>query len=137
MIDESSTSDALGTGTHGRHLHGECNRRRGEMNQAKLASQWSAPVSLRRLHVGNLSRFTSERELRAFCAGYGPLQSVTLVLQPRTLGKARLFGFVEYQTEEAAKHGLLAINGAMLHGHMLSVSVASHRTSETKDRGGT
>ena len=104
------------------------------MIQARLASRWNTPVSPRRLYVDNLSRFTSERELRAFCVGYGPVQSITLVLEPRTSGKSRLFGFVEYKTEEAAKHGLLALNGAMLHGHLLSVSVARERTAGTKGR---
>lgn len=106
------------------------------MSQAKLALQPRSAVSLRRLHVDNLSQSTSERELRAFCAGHGRLQSVTLVLEPRTRGgESRLFGFVEYQTDEAAEHGLLALNGATLHGQMLSVRVADERTPATKDGG--
>jgi len=105
------------------------------MSPAKLALEPRAPGSLRRLHVDNLSQSTSERELRAFCAGHGPLQSVTLVFEPRTTGgESRLFGFVEYQTEEAAEQGLLALNGAMLHGQTLAVRVACERTSTTKDR---
>jgi len=106
------------------------------MSQAKLALEPRPPGSPRRLHVDNLSQSTSERELRAFCAGHGPLQSVTLVFEPRTTGgESRLFGFVEYQTGEAAEHGLLALNGAMLHGHMLSVRVAGERTLAAEDPG--
>lgn len=107
------------------------------MNQAEIAQKCTAPVSprRRRLYVENLSRFTSERELRALFAGYGPLQSVTLVLDPRTAGKPRRGGFIEYKTEESARHGLLALNGAMLHGSLLSVSVALERMPATTDRG--
>lgn len=106
------------------------------MSQTNLALRPLGAVSQRRLHVDNLSQLTSERELRAFCAGHGPLQSVTLVFEPRTIGgESRLFGFVEYQTEEAAEHGRLALNGAMLHGHMLSVRVAGERTPAARDRG--
>lgn len=85
--------------------------------------------------VCNLSRVTSERELRALFAGYGPLQSVTLVLEPRTAGKARCCGFVEYETEESARQGLLALNGECFMGRLLSVSVARERTPAGKDRG--
>src|SRR5688572_12837989 len=106
------------------------------MSQAELALQPRVPVSLRRLHDDNLSQLTTERELRAFCAGHGPLQSVTLVFEPRTTGgESRPFGFVEYQTDEAAEHGLLALNGAVLHGQMLSVRVAVERTPAAKDPG--
>src|SRR5690606_8248250 len=107
----ASTSDALRASTDGHRLPRGWNHRGGEMSQAKLALQPRSAVSLRRLHVDNLSQSTSERELRAFCAGHGRLQSVTLVLEPRTRGgESRLFGFVEYQTDEAAEHGLLALN---------------------------
>lgn len=105
------------------------------MNHAEPAPQCGVPVSPRRLYVDNLSRFTSERELRAVFAGYGPLQSVTLVLDPRTAGKPRRCGFVEYQTEESARQGLLALNGAMLHGRLLSVCVAREKTLAVEDRG--
>lgn len=97
------------------------------MNPAQLAMQETAGVSPRRLFVGNLSRFTSERELWVFCARHGPVHSVRLVLDPRT-GQPNGFGFVEYETDAAAEQGLLALNGAMLHGRLLSASVARHRT---------
>lgn len=80
-------------------------------------------MSLNRLFVGNLSKYTSEQELMEAFAEHGPVRSVTLVVDKAT-GKPKGFGFVEYETEAGAEGGLLALNGSMLHGHMLFVNVA-------------
>ena len=79
-------------------------------------------MELTRLLVANLSRFTSEDELRETFAQHGRVSSVKLVLDQA--GQRRGFGFVEYETAEAAEGGLLALNGSMLHGRMLFVNVA-------------
>jgi RNA recognition motif-containing protein len=90
-------------------------------------------MSLKRLFVGNLSNFTSEDELREAFARHGAVSSVNLVFDQA--GKHRGFGFVEYETAEAAEGGLLALNGSMLHGRMLFVNVArASAISDTADR---
>lgn len=79
-------------------------------------------MSRRRLHVGNLSQFTSEEDLMAAFAAHGPVRSATLVPE-RYDEQTRCVGFVEYETDEAAERGLLALNGSMLHGQLLWVTV--------------
>jgi len=79
-------------------------------------------MELKRLFVANLSKFTSEDELRDAFAQHGTVSSVKLLLDQA--GQRRGFGFVEYETAEAAEGGLLALNGSMLHGRMLFVNVA-------------
>ena len=87
------------------------------------AQEWRTSMSLKRLFVGNLSKYTSEQELREAFAEHGRVLSVTLVVDEAT-GRPRGFGFVEYETDAGAEGGLLALNGSMLHGHMLFVNVA-------------
>ena len=93
-------------------------------------------MSLKRLHVGNLSEFTSEQELRETFAEHGTVLSVTL---PRDGGTGKLmgFGFVEYDTIEGAEVALLALNGSMLHGRLLSVDVARELAPHTTGQSST
>jgi RNA recognition motif-containing protein len=76
----------------------------------------------KKLYVRNVSQFTSEAELKATFAEYGAVVAVTLVVDQQTR-KPTGSGFVEYETAEAARGGLLALNGAMLLGSMLSVDL--------------
>ena len=78
-------------------------------------------MSLKRLHVGNLSKYTSAQELREAFAEHGPVRSVTLGVDLTREHPG--FGIVEYETDAAAEGGLLALNGSMLHGRMLRVEV--------------
>lgn len=84
-------------------------------------------MSAKRLYVGNLSKFTSELELREAFAAHGTVLSVVLVRDRRT-GNPLGFGFVEYETIEGAEVALLALNGSMLHGCLLSVGIAREST---------
>ena len=90
------------------------------------AAQGNSLMSSTRLHVGNLSRFTSELELKQAFAEHGTVLSVALVRDRRT-GHPRRIGFVEYETIAGARDALLALNGSMLHGHLLSVDIARER----------
>jgi RNA recognition motif-containing protein len=93
-------------------------------------------MSRRRLHVSNLSRFTSEEELKAAFAKHGPVRSVSLV-RDGLAGQTEGLGFIEYETDEGAVGGLLALNGSMLHGRLLSVAIAQESTLQPAEQGST
>ena len=90
-------------------------------------AQGNTLMSSTRLYVGNLSRFTSQLELKQAFAEHGTVLSVALVRDRRT-GHPKGFGFVEYEMIAGARDALLALNGSMLHGHLLSVDIDCERT---------
>lgn len=85
----------------------------------------------KRLHVSNLSPFTSEAELKAVFAAHGPVRSTTVV-RDREGVHSSFFGIVEYEDDKAAECALFALNGSMLHGQLLRVSLAQPVASRTE-----
>jgi len=76
-----------------------------------------------KLLVRNLSRSTSEDEIRRVFASYGQVQSCNLVLDKVT-GKSKGFGFVEMPVNGEAKQAVKNLNGMELGGKNIRVKKA-------------
>lgn len=85
------------------------------------------------IYVGNLSRQTTEDELRAEFEAFGAVTTVSIIKDKFT-GEARGFGFVEMSNAEEAKKAIEGMNGKELGGRTLNINEA--RPREDKPRGG-
>ncbi len=72
------------------------------------------------LYVGNLSRNTTEDEIRALFEPAGEITEVIVMLDPDT-GLSKGYGFVNMNTFAAAKEAINRFNGQMLDSHKLTV----------------
>src|SRR2546428_8970604 len=76
-----------------------------------------------KLFVGGLSFSTSNERLREAFAGFGEVQSATVVTD-RDTGRSRGFGFVEMATNEEATAAVSRLNGTDLDGRQIKVEIA-------------
>ena len=76
----------------------------------------------KKLYVGNLADHTTTPELTGLFAQVGPVVSVRLITD-RTTGRAKGFGFVEMESEAAAR-AITQLHHTALHGRPLSVTEA-------------
>lgn len=88
-----------------------------------------------RLFVGNLDYSLAEADLRSAFEPYGSIRSATIVTD-RMTGQARGFGFVEYNDPSDAQRAIEALDGQVLHGRTLNVTVARERPSGPRGGGG-
>jgi len=88
-----------------------------------------------KLYVGNLSFNTTENDLQDAFAAHGTVVSVDL-MQDRSTGRSRGFGFVTMETEAGAQAAIAALNGHELGGRALTVNVARPREERTGSGGG-
>jgi RNA recognition motif-containing protein len=77
----------------------------------------------RKLFVGNLSFNTQESTLEELFAQAGPVASVR-VMRDQATGRARGFGFVEMETEDAAQAAIDRFNNTELDGRRIAVNEA-------------
>ena len=77
-----------------------------------------------KLYVGNLDYNTTEDELKSHFEEKGvQTKSVTLIKDKYT-GRAKGFGFVEVESEEAIQKAIEALDGQELNGRKLTVNKA-------------
>lgn len=81
--------------------------------------------------VRNLSRTTTEAELKELFELYGSVQYCTLVLDQKT-GGSKGFGFVEMPKQGEAKVAVKTLNGKDIAGNKIRVKKADP-TPEEKD----
>ncbi|MGH8874368.1 MAG: RNA recognition motif domain-containing protein [Acidimicrobiia bacterium] len=79
-----------------------------------------------RIYVGNLAFSTDSDELRRAFAAHGEVASAT-VITDRETGRSRGFGFVEMDSEEAARAAIDALDGSDLQGRRITVNIARER----------
>ncbi len=79
----------------------------------------------KKIYVGNLPFNASEEDIRELFAGYGTVESVSLITDRET-GRPRGFGFVEM--ESGADEAISALEGTELLGRSLHVNEAKPRT---------
>jgi RNA recognition motif-containing protein len=79
-----------------------------------------------KLYVGNLGFGTVEAQVRDAFSEYGQVTSVSLITD-RVTGQSRGFAFVEYSSADSAQRAIDSMNGAVLDGRTLNVSVARER----------
>ncbi|MBA3874473.1 MAG: RNA-binding protein [Anaerolineae bacterium] len=72
------------------------------------------------LYIGNLSRNTTEDEIRTMFEPAGEITEVTVMLDPET-GNSKGFGFVNMKTFIAANEAITRFNGQMLDNNKLTV----------------
>ena len=77
----------------------------------------------RKLFVGNLSYNTQESTLEELFAQAGTVASVR-VMRDQATGRARGFGFVEMETEDAATAAIEKFNNTEVDGRRIAVNEA-------------
>jgi RNA recognition motif-containing protein len=87
------------------------------------------------IYVGNLSRTTTEDDLRNLFAEYGEVSSVN-ILKDRYTNEPRGFGFVEMPGKDEAMKAIAELNGAELGGRSLTINEARPRTDNRGGGGG-
>ena len=75
-----------------------------------------------RLYVGNLSYNTSESQLRDLFAPFGGVQTVQLIMD-RDTGRSKGFAFVEMGSDQEAQAAIEGMNGKMVDGRSLAVTL--------------
>ncbi len=85
------------------------------------------------MYVSNLSFNVKEDDLREFFAEYGEVISAKIITDRET-GRSRGFGFVEMSDDTAANKAMAELNGGMVEGRAISVTVSKPR--EDKSSGG-
>ncbi len=83
------------------------------------------------IYVGNLSRETSEEDLREAFEAFGQVTSVT-VIKDKFSGEPRGFGFAEIPTKAEAQSAITGLNGKELKGRILKVNEARPRPESGK-----
>jgi RNA recognition motif-containing protein len=87
------------------------------------------------MYVSNLSFNVKEEDLCAFFAEYGEITSAKIITDKET-GRSRGFGFVEMSDETAANKAMSELNGGMVEGRAISVTVAKPREDKGSGSGG-
>ncbi len=86
------------------------------------------------IYVGNLSRDTTEDELRQAFEAFGQVSSVHII-KDRYSGESRGFGFVEMATKSEGQAAINGLNGTTMGDRTLTVNEARPR-SDTGRGGG-
>jgi len=87
------------------------------------------------IYVGNLSRETTEDDLRQAFEALGQVESANII-KDKFSGESRGFGFVEMADQSAATAAISGLNGTELNGRTLNVNEARPRTDKGGNRGG-
>jgi len=88
-----------------------------------------------KLYVGNLSYNVDSSQLEQLFSAHGTVQSAE-VINDRETGRSKGFGFVQMDTEEAAKAAIGALNGFEHDGRALTVNEAKPRENRPGGGGG-
>ncbi len=81
-----------------------------------------------KLLIRNLSRNTTEAELRSLFESHGRVQYCNLILDKQS-GKSKGFAFVEMPKVGEAKLAMKSLNGQMLQGNKIRVKRAEDGTT--------
>lgn len=76
-----------------------------------------------KLFVGSLPWSVDDQALNELFASYGEITSAR-VITDRETGRSRGFGFVEFADEASARAALDAMDGSMVEGRTIAVSIA-------------
>jgi cold-inducible RNA-binding protein len=88
-----------------------------------------------KLFVGALSFNTTENDLQQAFAAHGTVTEVNIIMD-RMTGKSKGFGFVTMGTPEEAEKAIQALNGKVMDGRTLAVSIAKPREERSGGGGG-
>jgi len=85
------------------------------------------------IYVGNISRESTENEVRQAFEEYGEVTSVNLIKDKFT-GNSKGFAFVEMPNKEEAENAIKNLDGQKLDGRVLNVAEARPRTENRRDK---
>lgn len=85
------------------------------------------------IYVGNISRESTESEVRELFEQHGAVESVSLIKDKFT-GQLKGFGFVEMPNDNEAKKAIKELDGQGLGGRPLTVNEAKPRTERRDTR---
>jgi len=77
----------------------------------------------KKLFVGNLAFSTTEEQLRTMFGEVGGVVSVAIITD-RMTGQSKGFGFIEMETEEAAREAIARLNNRELNNRNITVNEA-------------
>jgi RNA recognition motif-containing protein len=85
------------------------------------------------IYVSNLSFNVQDEDLREFFAEYGEVSSAKVILDKFT-NKSRGFGFVEMPDDAAAQKAIQELDGGMVEGRAIKVTVAKPREERSNNK---
>ncbi len=88
-----------------------------------------------KLFVGNLSYSTGDERLQEAFSQFGEVLSASVIMD-RATGQSRGFGFVEFESDTAARSAIESLNGTVLDGRSITVNVARDRGDRPRGGGG-
>jgi len=89
----------------------------------------------RKLYVGNLGYGVSSTDLEQMFTAHGTVQSAQ-VIEDRSTGQSKGFGFVEMGSDSEAQAAITALNGQDHGGRALTVNEAKPREPRSGGGGG-
>jgi RNA recognition motif-containing protein len=88
----------------------------------------------KRLRINNLSDDTTVEDLKALFSGVGAIARARISKEEET-GLSRGYGFVEMETDDAARSAIAALNGRTLKGREIRVGAVRSPSSGDKSGG--
>ena len=85
------------------------------------------------MYVSNLGFGIKEEDLEKLFGVYGPVSSVTIIIDKIT-NRSRGFGFVDMPDKNAAGKAMAELNGTLLEGRSLQVKEARERETPSAKR---
>lgn len=85
------------------------------------------------LYIGNLSYSTTEEDVRSAFSEFGPVDSVSIVMDRQT-GQSKGFGFVEMPNNSDADAAIKALNESAFKGRNIRVNQARPRAERPQRR---
>ena len=88
------------------------------------------------IYIGNLSRESTEQEVRALFEEFGKVDTINLIRDNYTKA-LKGFGFIEMPETEEAEKAIKALDGQLFNSRPITVNVAKPKTENRGgDRGG-
>jgi RNA recognition motif-containing protein len=85
------------------------------------------------IYVSNLSFNVEDDDLRGFFEEYGEVTSAK-VIKDKFTNRSRGFGFVEMSNDAEAEKAIQELNGGMVEGRAINVTVAKPREEKSNNK---
>jgi len=84
------------------------------------------------IYVGNMSYGTTEESLKELFGNYGEVEAVKIITDRET-GRAKGFGFITMNDDNAAKNAMEELDGKEFEGRTLRVNEAKPREERPRN----
>ncbi|MFL9482205.1 RNA recognition motif domain-containing protein [Chitinophagaceae bacterium LWZ2-11] len=85
------------------------------------------------IYISNLSFNVQDDDLRGFFEDFGEISSAKIIMDKFT-NRSKGFGFVEMPDDAAAEKAIKELDGAMVEGRSIRVTVAKPREERTNSK---